>query len=136
MVHRSRFYCVGITFLAFTLLGCSQEGGSTKNGPKGSGQRGGAGGGRGGQVVNAKTTTVQRMSIQRTADLSGTLISPDQARVSSEVAGVVRDVLFEIGQEVSPGQELVRLHSTELNLAFQRAESSLRQTEAQLGIDS
>ena len=76
------------------------------------------------------------MSIQRTADLSGTLISPDQARVSSEVAGVVRDVLFEIGQEVSPGQELVRLDTTELNLALQRAESALRQTEAQLGIDS
>ncbi len=136
MVYRSWFYCVGITFLAFALLGCSQEGGSAKNGQKGFGQRGGPGGGRGGQVVNAKTTTVQRMSIQRTADLSGTLVSPDQARVSSEVAGIVRDVLIEIGQEVKVGQELVRLDTTELNLALQRAESALRQTEAQLGIDS
>jgi hypothetical protein len=32
--------------------------------------------------------------------LSGTLVSPDQARVSSEVAGKVIDVLVEIGQEV------------------------------------
>jgi RND family efflux transporter MFP subunit len=67
-------------------------------------------------------------------ELSGTLISPDQSRVSSEVAGIVRDVLVEIGQEVTAGQELVRLDTTELNLALQRAESALRQTEAQLGI--
>src|SRR5436309_2194426 len=136
MAYRAWFYCVGITLLAFALPGCSQEGGSTKNGQKGFGQRGGAAGGRGGQVVNAKTTTVQRMSIQRTADLSGTLVSPDQARVSSEVAGIVRDVLIEIGQEVKVGQDLVHLDSVELNLALQRAESALRQTEAQLGIDS
>jgi RND family efflux transporter MFP subunit len=77
---------------------------------------------------------VQRISIQRSVELSGTLVSPDQARVSSEVAGIVRDVLVEIGQEVALGQELVRLDTTELNLALQRAESALRQTEAQLGI--
>src|SRR5207248_10060820 len=55
---------------------------------------------------------------------------------SSEVAGIVRDVLVEIGQEVTVGQELVRLDTTELKLAVDRAESALRQTEAQLGIDS
>src|SRR5262249_30535688 len=42
-------------------------------------------------------------------------------------------VLVEIGQEVNVGQELVRLDTVELNLALQRAESALRQTEAQLG---
>jgi len=104
------------------------------------GQKGGGGGGRGrgggGQVVNVQTAPIQRISIQRSVDLSGTLTSPDQAHVSSEVAGIVRDVLFEIGQEVTVGQELVRLDATELNLALQRAESALRQTEAQLGIDA
>ena len=139
MSQRPSLYCSGIiALLAFGLLGCGQQGGADK-GEKGdkAGQRGARGGGaRGGGVVNAKTTPVQRMSIQRTADLSGTLISPDQARVSSEVAGIVRDVLVEIGQEVRVGQELVRLDTTELNLALQRAESALRQTEAQLGIDS
>jgi RND family efflux transporter MFP subunit len=56
--------------------------------------------------------------------------------VSSEVAGVVRDVLVEIGHEVKAGQELVRLDTTELKLAMDRAESALRQTEAQLGVDA
>ena len=131
MGQRSSHYAGGITLFAICLLGCSQQNTTTKD-QKGFGQRGG---GRGGQVVNARTTTVERISIQRTADLSGTLVSPDQARVSSEVAGIVRDVLVEIGQEVKVLQELVRLDTVELNLALERAESALRQTEAQLGID-
>jgi RND family efflux transporter MFP subunit len=85
--------------------------------------------------VKVQTAKVQRISIQRQVDLSGTLVSPDQAHVSSEVAGKVNDVFIEIGQEVTAGQELVRLDTTELNLALERAESALRQTEAQLGIN-
>lgn len=137
MVHRSSFYFVGIALLTLGLLSCTQEG-SQKGQKGGGGKAGGRGGVRGGgagQVVNVRTAPVQRISIQRSIELSGTLVSPDQARVSSEVAGIVRDVLVEIGQEVTAGQELVRLDTTELNLALQRAESALRQTEAQLGID-
>src|SRR6267378_3624116 len=132
MGQRSLLHAGGITLLVICLSGCSQQNNTTKD-QKGFGQRGG---GRGGQLVNARTTTVQRISVQRTADLSGTMVSPDQARVSSEVAGIVRDVLVEIGQEVKVLQELVRLDTVELNLALERAESALRQTEAQLGIDS
>ena len=81
------------------------------------------------------TTTIQRIAIQRRVDLSGTLLSPDQAKVSSEVAGVVLEVPVEIGAEVRPGAVLVRLEPRELALALERAESALRQVEAQLGID-
>ena len=86
-------------------------------------------------VVNIQTTDVQRISIQRQVDLAGSLISPDQAKVSSEVAGVVRKVFVELGQEVGVGQVVVTLDPRELDLALQRARSQLRQTEAQLGID-
>src|SRR5262245_36993648 len=134
MAHRSSFYYAGIlALLAFSLSGCSQQNASNKGGGAGRGGRGGRGAGTG-QPVNVRTTSVQRISVQRSVELSGTLVSPDQARVSSEVAGIVRDVLVEIGQEVNAGEELVRLDATELNLALQRAESALRQTEAQLGI--
>src|SRR5207245_3806721 len=64
----------------------------------------------------------------------GTLLSPDQAKVSSEVAGVVRDVPVQLGSEVNVGDVLVRLYPRELELALERAESALRQSEAQLGI--
>ena len=134
MVHRSSFYFVGIAaLLTVSLAACTQQGGASNKNGGGRGGRGQRSGG-GGQPVDVRTATIQRISIQRSVELSGTLVSPDQARVSSEVAGIVRDVLVEIGQEVKVGQELVRLDTTELNLALQRTESALRQTEAQLGI--
>jgi RND family efflux transporter MFP subunit len=89
---------------------------------------------RGGPAVAVKTTTVQKMTVQRQVDLAGTLLSPDQARVSSEAAGIVRSVLIDIGREVRTGDPLVRLDEQELKLAAARAESALRQTRAQLGM--
>src|SRR5580765_4655948 len=88
----------------------------------------------GGSGVAIRTTAVQRMAVQRQVDLAGTLMSPDQAKVSSETAGIVRKVLVEIGSEVRTGDPLVRLDTQELTLALQRAESALRQTRAQLGM--
>ena len=82
-----------------------------------------------------RTSTLQHISLERRVDLSGTLVSPDQARVSSEVAGIVREVPVQLGTEVRVGDVLVRLEPRELELALERAESALRQVEAQLGID-
>jgi RND family efflux transporter MFP subunit len=99
------------------------------------GAAGPAGGGRrGGASISVRVTTVQRMTIQRMVDLAGTLLSPDQAKVSSEAAGVVRSVPVEIGQDVKAGDPLVKLEPKELQLALARAESALRQTRAQLGM--
>ena len=94
-------------------------------------------GGRGGRgaAVATQTTRVQRMSVQREVDLSGTLLSPEQAKISSEVAGIVREVRVQLGTEVKVGDVLVRLEPRELQFALDRAESALRQVEAQLGID-
>ncbi len=85
-------------------------------------------------AVAISTASVQHISIQRTVDLAGTLISPDQAKVSAEAAGVVQSVTVRLGDEVVRGQELVRLAPRELELALERAQSALRQTEAQLGM--
>jgi RND family efflux transporter MFP subunit len=136
MVYRSILLRGGVVALLTLSLaaGCAQQTASKGDDAGGRGGGRGRGGRGGGQVVNVRTIPVQRISVQRSVELSGTLVSPDQARVSSEVAGIVVDVLVEIGQEVKVGQELVRLDTTELNLALQRAESALRQTEAQLGI--
>jgi multidrug efflux pump subunit AcrA (membrane-fusion protein) len=84
--------------------------------------------------IAVSTAPVQHISIQRTVDLAGTLVSPDQARVSAEAAGVVQSVSVRLGNDVARGQELVRLAPRELELALERAQSALRQTEAQLGM--
>jgi RND family efflux transporter MFP subunit len=123
--------------LAVLASGCGTAGSTanSKGGPPGK-----MGGGRGGgfgpaAAVQIQTTGVQKISIQRDVDLAGSLVSPDQAKVSSEVAGVVRQVLVEMGQDVAVGQTVAKLDPTELELALQRARSQLKQTEAQLGID-
>jgi len=110
---------------------CQNTSGQAAGG--GRGGRGGRGGP--GSAVAVQTTTVQRMSVQRQVDLAGTLLSPDQAKISSEVAGRVHDVPVQLGSEVRAGDVLVRIEPQELQFALDRAESQLRQVEAQLGID-
>lgn len=89
----------------------------------------------GGQAVAIRTAKVSRIAIQRQVELAGTLASSDQVRVSGEVAGIVREVAVELGSRVRAGDVIVRLDARELALAVDRAESALRQVEAQLGTD-
>ena len=133
------FPLTALIFAAALTIGCSGNGANNDTGSQPGGMRAGKGG-RGGASgpmteVSVQATKIQRISIQREVDLAGSLVSSDQAKVSSEVAGVVRQVLVELGQEVSTGQIVVKLDTRELELALQRAQSQLRQTEAQLGID-
>jgi RND family efflux transporter MFP subunit len=127
-------YIRGVIVLALTIAaaGCQNTSGQTA---ASGGGRGAGRGGRGAQAVATQTTRVQRMSVQREVDLSGTLLSPDQAKISSEVAGIIREVPVQLGTEVRRGDVLVRLEPRELQFALDRAESALRQVEAQLGID-
>jgi RND family efflux transporter MFP subunit len=101
----------------------------------GRGGRGGRGAPGGPSGITVRTIGVERMSFQREVELSGTLLSQDTVRVSAEASGMVKDVLVELGQEVKAGQVIVQIEPRELQLALDRAESALRQTEAQLGID-
>jgi RND family efflux transporter MFP subunit len=136
-----RVAAAAAALLCLTLFaGCSGTSSQPKQEgpPQGQGKGPGPGGpgpGQGRRPVTVRTATPKQITIERQVDISGTLVSPDQAKVSSEVAGVVREVMVELGQEVKPGHVLVRLDPQEIQLALQRAESLLRQTEAQLGID-
>ena len=104
------------------------------NGQRGqNGQRGGRGGAS--SDIDVRTTGVQRISIQREIELSGNLVSIDQVKVSTEVAGTVIFANIDLGKEVKAGEVLVKLDDRELQLARDRAESALKQTEAQLGLD-
>lgn len=97
------------------------------------GQRGGRGSGQSG--IEVRSAGIQRISIQRQIELSGNLASIDQVKVSTEVAGTVIFANIDLGKEVRAGEVLVKLDDRELQLARDRAESALKQTEAQLGLD-
>jgi RND family efflux transporter MFP subunit len=137
MKFRSQYFfrLLPLLTLFLVLQACSGNGASQEKN-QGGGQRGKQGGRGRGEAVQVKSTAPQRIAIQRIVDLSGSLASPDQVRVSSEVDGTVATVDAELGQEVRAGEILIQLDTRELQLAVERAESALRQTEAQLGVDS
>jgi RND family efflux transporter MFP subunit len=70
-----------------------------------------------------KTEAVREESVRRTLEVVGTLAAEDQVTISSEVDGVVRRVLADLGDRVSSGQTLVELDREKLqyNLDQQRA---------------
>src|SRR4051794_37787746 len=70
-----------------------------------------------------KTAPVRQESVRRTLEVVGTLAAEDQVSVSSEVDGVVRRVLADLGDRVKSGQVLVELDREKLqyNLDQQRA---------------
>jgi RND family efflux transporter MFP subunit len=70
-----------------------------------------------------KTDAVRQESVRRTLEVVGTLAAEDQVTVSSEVDGVVRRVLADLGDRVRAGQSLVELDPEKLqyNLDQQRA---------------
>ena len=66
---------------------------------------------------------VRQESVRRTLEVVGTLAAEDQVTVSSEVDGVVRRVLTNLGDRVKAGQALVEIDREKLqyNLDQQRA---------------
>jgi len=70
-----------------------------------------------------KAEAVRQESVRRTLEVVGTLAAEDQVTVSSEVDGVVRRVLADLGDRVKSGQSLVELDREKLqyNLDQQRA---------------
>ena len=70
-----------------------------------------------------KTDAVREESVRRTLEVVGTLAAEDQVTVSSEVEGVVRRVLADLGDRVTSGQALVELDREKLqyNVDQQRA---------------
>jgi membrane fusion protein (multidrug efflux system) len=139
-IQRLTWFSLITLMLAIAMtIGCSGNGANNDKASQPGGMRAGKAGRMGAfgpmTEVSVQTTKIQRISLQREVDLAGSLIASDQAKVSSEVAGIVREVLVELGQVVSMGQVVVRLDTRELELALQRAQSQLRQAEAQLGIN-
>ncbi|MCC6426349.1 MAG: efflux RND transporter periplasmic adaptor subunit [Phycisphaerales bacterium] len=76
-------------------------------------------------VVEAKT-----VSWRPTAELSGTVIALQSVSMSNEVAGTVKEVLFESGAVVEAGQVLVTLDTTTEDADLAAAEASKRVAEA------
>jgi multidrug efflux pump subunit AcrA (membrane-fusion protein) len=69
-------------------------------------------------VKAVKTDAVRQESVRRTLEVVGTLAAEDQVTVSSEVDGVVRRVLADLGDRVTSGQTLVELDREKLQYSL------------------
>ena len=69
-------------------------------------------------VRTVKTDAVRQESVRRTLEVVGTLAAEDQVTVSSEVDGVVRRVLADLGDRVAVGQPLVELDPEKLQYSL------------------
>ena len=65
-----------------------------------------------------KTDAVRQESVRRNLEVVGTLAAEDQVTVSSEVDGIVRRVLADLGDRVASGQALVELDREKLQYSL------------------
>lgn len=79
---------------------------------------------------------VGRGAVQRLVRATGTLFGDDQTTIAAKVAGRVEAVYRDIGDEVKPGDPLVRIESTDYELALAERRRAFEQALAQIGLEA
>lgn len=103
--------------ILFALAGCGRDAGE--------------GAGPGTLVPAVEAVRSRSGALPLTQRLSGVVEARGQVDVHPEISAVVTDVLVADGDEVAPGQPLVRLRATEYEKRLGQAEANLRIAEAQ-----
>jgi RND family efflux transporter MFP subunit len=80
-----------------------------------------------------KTDAVRQEPVRRTLEVVGTLAAEDQVTVSSEVEGVVRRVLADLGDRVTRGQALVELDGEKLEYTVDQQRAAHARALARYG---
>src|SRR4029434_2706147 len=84
--------------------------------------------------VSVRAIPVELKQIRRNVESVGSLFPLDEVTVSSEVEGRVDQVLVDVGDHVSAGQNIVKVVRTELQLTLDEQRASLQQARARLGL--
>jgi membrane fusion protein, multidrug efflux system len=88
--------------------------------------------GAGPQKQAVEVTAVERRDLVETLDVVGSLAANESAEMRPEIAGLVREILFEEGQTVKKGHVLLRIDDAELRAQFAQVEA--RHRLAQLNV--
>lgn len=113
--------------------GWQQLGGESKPASRSAG--GPAMGMRGGFMLEAVPVSVQRLEqgqFARSLKALGTVTAWNSTEVTSQVSGILREVLFNEGQDVKKGTVLAQLDDRSYQAALLQAEGALQETRAQL----
>ena len=86
------------------------------------------------RVGPVTVVTAESRQVRRTVEAVGSLFAYDETVVSSEVDGRAENVLVDVGDQVTKGQTLVEILSTEFKLASEQQEALLEGAKAKLGL--
>lgn len=84
------------------------------------------------KTVNVFAQPAEKKSLRPFIETIGTLNPNEEVTVSSEVDGILRNVMVDEGTEVAKGKTLAVIDDMDYSLESQRAEAALKQTEATL----
>lgn len=81
--------------------------------------------------IQVRTEVIERRNLEEIVTASGNIRARRTVDMSSDVSARVQDLLVEEGEDVTPGQVLLRLEPDQYQAALSRAEASLAQARAQ-----
>ncbi|HET6780960.1 MAG TPA: efflux RND transporter periplasmic adaptor subunit [bacterium] len=82
------------------------------------------------ETVVVEVTSVRRGTIERTVDLTGSIIAAQEVHVTPKIPGKIAVISVTEGSRVSRGQVIARLEAVELVAQVAQAEQSVRQARA------
>jgi len=86
----------------------------------------------GAQTPSVATAKSERAPIINRVRLSGTVVSPRTAQLSSDVGALVEKMLVNLGDRVSAGQPLVQLDAALYRLRLESAQAETREAQGEL----
>lgn len=85
-------------------------------------------------VKQVKLAQSEARRLTQTVTAPGTLAADEQAALSFKVAGRVNEIKVDLGSQVSKGQVIANLETTEFKVRLQQAEAALQQARVRLGL--
>lgn len=86
------------------------------------------------EPVAVTLADVQRRTVPRLVEVTGTLFAAEDATISAEVSGRVESIACDVGDEVPQGSLLAQLETTQYALALDQKRAALLETLATLGL--
>ncbi|MBS0662505.1 MAG: efflux RND transporter periplasmic adaptor subunit [Verrucomicrobia bacterium] len=110
---------IGLLAAALILAGCSRSARSTASATNST-------------VQPVEVVNVARRDLAEEVNLVGSVAANETAQIRAEIAGQIREILFEEGQHVTRGQVLVKIDDSELVSQLAQATASFRLAELNL----
>jgi RND family efflux transporter MFP subunit len=85
--------------------------------------------------VEVRVAPVQRRSVQRGIDVTGTLFGEDEVRISAKVAGRIVATQKDIGDRVAAGELVAQVDRTDFELTRLQREAAVSEALSRLGLD-